>query len=488
MDLRTNYKPLMGSSCEIILEKNFQGRQPDFNDFDAVLNCVSRLNNVSKLVYKDYDYMINTMEPVEVADGIMFELLDVKSQDKSGSIEKIVYRLYSEDLPIKDLKEYVQKCRHEYEAIKNNKLGEETCFFDQSIANDMRFQNALSFDRKKFTTFRTFDNVFFEEKKEVEGRVQHFLTNKQWYVKRGIPYTLGFMFFGGPGCGKTSTIKAIANITKRHVVNVKLSEIKTNTQLKNLFYNPVLQVINPETLLVEKFVVPIHQRLYVIEDIDCMTDVIKRRDLQEAGDAKQHARDDNINKGIKHVQKQISQKKGKKEQFKSGDEELDEYFQTAMLDEKIEMLKEKMEEEQKDRITLDSLLNILDGTLEIPNRMFCITTNHLDIIDPALVRPGRVDMIIEFKNTNRAIMKQMFESFYEKEFEAAKFAKIKEYKISPAQINQVLFKHFNNSEEAIAELIVLGNKHRRKTTPSVEGDDTPPMSKNDEKKPTAETN
>ena len=39
------------------------------------------------------------------------------------------------------------------------------------------------------------------------------------------------MFHGEPGCGKTSTIKAIANVGKRHIINIHLSEIKSKEQL-----------------------------------------------------------------------------------------------------------------------------------------------------------------------------------------------------------------------------------------------------------------
>jgi SpoVK/Ycf46/Vps4 family AAA+-type ATPase len=261
------------------------------------------------------------------------------------------------------------------------------------------------------------------------------------------------MFHGSPGTGKTSTIKAIANVTKRHLINVRLSEVHTNTQLKNLFFNPVLQVVNPETLLVEKFIVPIHQRLYVIEDIDCMTDLIKRRDLQFEEVADLPPKPQPVVKPPK-VSK-LAKPKAKSVDPIDGDEELQSYYQSALEEELNEMSIQSKDDEARDSITLDSLLNILDGTLEIPDRMFCITTNHLEIIDPALIRPGRVDLIVEFKYCTKAIIKQMFESFYEREFDGAKFSKIKDYKISPAFVNQILFKYFTKPEAAIEELILF---------------------------------
>jgi chaperone BCS1 len=146
----------------------------------------------------------------------------------------------------------------------------------------------------------------------------------------------------------------------------------------------------------------------------------------------------------------------------------DDFQKQLLLAEQIEMLKEKMEDTKSDAITLDTLLNILDGTLEIPDRMFCITTNRIDIIDDALIRPGRVDMIINFKNTSRKVIKDMLENFYSTKFENKQFEKIKEYKISPAKIHQITFKHFNNPISAINELISLSNKRGKRQSKNKE--------------------
>ena len=56
----------------------------------------------------------------------------------------------------------------------------------------------------------------------------------------GIPYTLGLMFSGEPGCGKTSTIKAIANYTKRHIIEIPLSRVTTCRELKEIFFNEII--------------------------------------------------------------------------------------------------------------------------------------------------------------------------------------------------------------------------------------------------------
>lgn len=39
-------------------------------------------------------------------------------------------------------------------------------------------------------------------------------------------------------------------------------------------------------------------------------------------------------------------------------------------------------------------MNVLDGVVDTPGRIVVLTTNVVDILDPALIRPGRVDKTI----------------------------------------------------------------------------------------------
>jgi DNA polymerase III delta prime subunit len=164
-----------------------------------------------------------------------------------------------------------------------NKLGNDLYFFDQMVDNKKRKTNQnplpntfLVYTKHKFSTTRTFENVYFEEQPVVKNRVAHFLNNRSWYERKGIPYTLGFLFHGAPGTGKTSEIKAIANVARRHPVNIQLSEIKTKTQLRHLFFSDDIHVYNGTTL--EKYTIPISERIYIIEDADAMGDVLLKRE------------------------------------------------------------------------------------------------------------------------------------------------------------------------------------------------------------------
>merc|ERR1719230_2251048 len=46
---------------------------------------------------------------------------------------------------------------------------------------------------------------------------------------------------------------------------------------------------------------------------------------------------------------------------------------------------------KRDKLNLSGLLNVLDGVVDTPERIVVMTTNHPEILDPALIRPGRID-------------------------------------------------------------------------------------------------
>lgn len=66
----------------------------------------------------------------------------------------------------------------------------------------------------------------------------------------------------------------------------------------------------------------------------------------------------------------------------------------------------------KASLSFSGFLNALDG-LAAPDDVVCfMTTNYADRLDPALMRPGRVDMRVEFKVPGKAVAKEYFLTFY----------------------------------------------------------------------------
>ncbi|KAL4866937.1 hypothetical protein BDV12DRAFT_172101 [Aspergillus spectabilis] len=54
----------------------------------------------------------------------------------------------------------------------------------------------------------------------------------------------------------------------------------------------------------------------------------------------------------------------------------------------------------------------MDGVAAQEGRILVMTTNHLNYLDPALIRPGRVDYQIKFQLADQNLAKCMFTSFF----------------------------------------------------------------------------
>ena len=64
------------------------------------------------------------------------------------------------------------------------------------------------------------------------------------------------------------------------------------------------------------------------------------------------------------------------------------------------------------RITLSGLLNALDGIGAQEGRILFATTNNYKALDPALCRPGRMDLHIEFKLSSCYQAESLYKCFY----------------------------------------------------------------------------
>jgi len=64
------------------------------------------------------------------------------------------------------------------------------------------------------------------------------------------------------------------------------------------------------------------------------------------------------------------------------------------------------------RISLSGLLNALDGVGAQEGRILYATTNKYTALDPALCRPGRMDIHVEFKLASKFQAQELFRCFY----------------------------------------------------------------------------
>lgn len=162
------------------------------------------------------------------------------------------------------------------------------------------------------------DSLILQEgaKEVLFGDVERFLNSKSRYDQLGIPYHRGYLFYGPPGSGKTSTVAAMSARFGMSIYLVKLSEF-TDTTLSN-----ALSRIPKKSIV-------------LFEDID-------------------------------------ASKSSKKRETESVE-------------------KEKQNSGSAFGVSLSGLLNSLDGLSAPSDVIFVMTTNNKNSLDPALLRPGRID-------------------------------------------------------------------------------------------------
>ncbi|KAI5924646.1 BCS1 N terminal-domain-containing protein [Camillea tinctor] len=71
------------------------------------------------------------------------------------------------------------------------------------------------------------------------------------------------------------------------------------------------------------------------------------------------------------------------------------------------------------KVSLSGLLNALDGVSSPEGHVLMMTTNHINSLDKALVRPGRIDQIICFKNASKKQARELFSWMYEDDYQAS---------------------------------------------------------------------
>jgi mitochondrial chaperone BCS1 len=69
-------------------------------------------------------------------------------------------------------------------------------------------------------------------------------------------------------------------------------------------------------------------------------------------------------------------------------------------------------EDEVPRITLSGLLNALDGISAQEGRPLFATANRYHALDPALIRPGRMDLHVEFRLASRYQARELYKCFY----------------------------------------------------------------------------
>jgi len=207
-----------------------------------------------------------------------------------------------------------------------------------------------------------------------------FVQAKGKFSTPGFPNKLGILLHGPPGTGKTSLIKSIAQYTKRHIVEVPLTKVKTNQELFDCMFDLVFPVPGED----EPIQMDFKDILFVLEDVDAASDVVQSRSCP----SKEFSAVKGKGKG-----KYAAEGKGKD----AAEDDFENYGRRCEYGNETSRGSNvnKPQPQDSDALNLAGLLNVLDGVVDSPGRIVVMTSNHPEQLDPALVRPGRVNLSLE---------------------------------------------------------------------------------------------
>lgn len=217
---------------------------------------------------------------------------------------------------------------------------------------DMDWKRCMARSARPFSTVILNQDV----KNELIEDVKDYLdpATRRWYANRGIPYRRGYLLHGPPGTGKSSLSLALAGHFKMRIYILSLSSpMATEENVASLFSS-----------LPRRCVV-------LLEDIDSA--------------------------GLTHTRENGSNT--------SNDE------QTPVVAPPPPS-GTKTTSPLTGRLSLSGLLNILDGVASQEGRVLIMTTNHIEKLDKALIRPGRVDMTVEFGRADSYMTSSIFRAIY----------------------------------------------------------------------------
>lgn len=361
---------------------------------------------------RSFSWIILLQKPFEIAPGVMVRMKNEESEYKTendnyktNEYTMILYPKLRSRNGFATVKAFIDHCCESYidENIKAGNL---------VILRSTKTQ--YHYSMYPFDTTKSLDNMFFEEKQAIKDRLDMFMSSEDEYKRLGMPYTLGFLFHGAPGTGKTSMIKAIAKYTGRHVVVLSPKNVTCLQQLMDVMFKESISY----------FKIPIKKRLIVFEEVDCgewQHIVSARKDDGKSCDDDEDVVASDHSKLVEALVMAQALGKNHKKNQRGGK-------RGGVTADPIN---------GDDPLTLGDFLEALDGIVEMPGRMIIMTSNRPDKLDDALVRPGRIDMAVEFKKMRRRDIADMYKLWFCEDLPRDVYKEIKDYAFSQAEIGSI---------------------------------------------------
>ncbi len=374
--------------CELSLDTTQSGKGTDYEIFKESRPVSKPLSSVTY-------------------NGFIISVVSQKSEVHGEKDNNIVAKDISivtitSKKPIAEIRKFVDECYDKWIDATYTKPGPKPIPPHYYFILHKSGEENVSFRRYEYVDDRGFDDIWFPGKNKLVSMMDEVTTKK-----RG---RLNVVLYGPPGTGKTSTIRAIANRTKRHIFQIKLSLIKHDMQFMDILHCKEVPyyLYSGGSLVQSTMTIPLNQRLYVFEDIDAECLVVHKREdnplfnirksiRRRKKDKKKESSEEpkDSSKGIMEKEKIEKQKKPDFDMPCFSDMSGDEMCSIGPVDRMYgrQMSAKAWKTLMRDSdLTLSGILNAFDGVLVLNGTMCVLTTNHIEILDPALIRDGRMDL------------------------------------------------------------------------------------------------
>ncbi len=366
---------------------------------------------------KNIAYLVNFGNNIKIKDDLFldysFNKLEVSKESKCDNSWKVTIILKSKYKSINEINDFINNCIKSYDNyidekskdkiyhfIYQGKDSNKRLTFSMSVLSDLSDPNKMCYE--------TFDNIHSEHKTMLIRDLER-LKDINYYKKTGNKRKKGYLFYGPPGCGKTSSVIAMALHDKRHILEVSMSRIKTNEELEQLFNTTEIMGIKFEK----------SQLILLFDEIDTGSKVLAKRKGEDNSDSN----------------------------------ELD---HNKLKDEIIANLIAKRDDCEKnykldnDEIHLGCVLSRFDGVGSYNGLVIIATTNCKEKLSPALYRNGRLNPVF-FEYVDKTEIKNMIEKYYNINLSSDEIHKLpnKLNKLSHSTIKKYIEDYDNDYNELI---------------------------------------
>lgn len=399
------------SKTTTLFGENFTAMWDYINKKNDYITRVKEVNNIQdsdgEITYLENMYISNQDTPFVIKEGLIYGKVSIIISENDAkdyvSIrnEQIKLTLFSYILTCTEIQDFIETINTiRKEKINSKKRDNKYIYTLKKIDGE----GDLHWYENEFESKRTFDSMYLEDKTKILNEIEFFTNNEKWYIDNGEPYNLGIGLKGLPGTGKTTFIKSLANKLNRHIIQIPLNRIHTEEDFCKAFYEKKYVNTNDTNINFK-------DKIIVFEDIDCMSDIVIKRDEENE-------------KKLKDI--------------------IDNYVMpTTNNDGKS---KEITKVGNKNQISLSFILNTIDGLIETNGRIIIISSNYYDKLDEALVRSGRIDMLLEFKMYTFEIIEQIYFKYYKKYFTKSEKQKLNRISILPCDVVNIRKKSFDNKD------------------------------------------